>query len=668
MSNTVSLLAKRTSRGLRAAAGAHGLPFNNRLPLAQSRTALYTALTAGHALRRAVRGLTDRELAPLLALRAAGGRLDMGQFAAAFGPLQPYRPWRSDSPPHPWRSPVSTADRLWYLGLIETTRADVLLPAEVAALLPPPPAPVPLSRSVQAVEYTLSDALCTDVAAFIGLLMASAVRPLHGRWLPLLALRRINAIALIPEPLHGVRSELQTTRLRFVHYLAEAAGLVAVQGGLLRPTAGAWRWLSADSPSRLVLLRAAVADDLRRREPLWSVYRLPSICAPLWHAAAASAAVLPSDQCLTVEALAATLRPHLPGVSLDSLPELVAGPLAWLGLVTDAGNSLTAGQMRPTAPDYAHLCLTEDAIHVEMPLLPPLRPFVELLAWAQVDSARHFRVDAVGVVRALERGCPPPETTLSALTGAPLSPEVSDRLASWLESARSLRLRRLVVLEAADSAVLARIRADWRLRPLLGPPLSAHHLTVQAEHADMLCRKLIQRGLRVASAVQPAEPVADGALTPALAEYLWLAARVYQRLGAAVPQDVRLPGSVLDWLAAQLTPEQVASLAETADRLLDALRLAIDGRPSQSTATGSRVSSADVRAAVDAACAISAPLAIRYASPASGITQRVIEPLLRYTSGGVDYLEAWCQLDAAPRTFRLDRILDAAEASDADQR
>ena len=68
----------------------------------------------------------------------------------------------------------------------------------------------------------------------------------------------------------------------------------------------------------------------------------------------------------------------------------------------------------------------------------------------------------------------------------------------------------------------------------------------------------------------------------------------------------------------------------------------------------------EVRTAIDHALAESGSLAITYANGTGGeITSRVILPRTVTVIDGVGYLEAWCTMAQAYRTFRLDRILQA---------
>lgn len=116
----------------------------------------------------------------------------------------------------------------------------------------------------------------------LGVLLFHDVRPLHGRWLPPSALRTVNERLRFGENLDEVRSELRTGRLRFLHYLAEASGLVAVQAGVLKPTVEAWRWLDLPSDERWRRLLHALAADLKARDRLWDRYRLPSVDVQTW--------------------------------------------------------------------------------------------------------------------------------------------------------------------------------------------------------------------------------------------------------------------------------------------------------------------------------------------------------------------------------------------------
>ena len=216
--------------------------------------------------------------------------------------------------------------------------------------------------------------------------------------------------------------------------------------------------------------------------------------------------------------------------------------------------------------------------------------------------------------------------------------------------------RPLLVLTATDPATLRAIRADWRLRPLLENAISPHHLVVRAGRSAELCRRLERRGHAVTRAERSADPP-----TPAAAEYLYLAARVYQQLGGIAPAEVHLPGEVARQAAASLDPAQIDALDQTAAAYVDKLRQTLSGRlvgqggVAQDEPEG-------IRAALRIACEQRSSVTIVYFSPAHGAeTTRTIEPKLLYERNGAAYVEAWCQLDGDTRTFRVDRIVRIVE-------
>jgi len=240
-------LARRTWRELRLIAHAHGLAFNTHHSKAQAHRRLASELHGGQ-LRRSLRALGQPERAALVALQAAGGSLPLYRFAALFVAIRPFRPWLEDAPRYPWRRPISPAERLWFLGLVHIVKGEwnhqrrVTLSAEVLALLPPLPRPRAKPQRLPRPSAS-PDRLLHDVAALIGTLSGLRVKPRWHRWLPPYALKAINARLSIPERVEHVRSELHTGRLRFVHYLAEAAGLIDLRNGAILPTPAAWRWL-----------------------------------------------------------------------------------------------------------------------------------------------------------------------------------------------------------------------------------------------------------------------------------------------------------------------------------------------------------------------------------------------------------------------------------------
>lgn len=88
-------------------------------------------------------------------------------------------------------------------------------------------------------------------------------------------------------------------------------------------------------------------------------------------------------------------------------------------------------------------------------------------------------------------------------------------------------------------------------------------------------------------------------------------------------------------------------------------------------ATGEAASAVDVRlapggdrqvvAAISSALVARHRLRIRYVTSSDVVSEREVDPVRLHTQDEFAYLAAWCYRAAAPRTFRVDRILEAVE-------
>lgn len=654
----VIILANRAWYDLRSTAHAHGLTFHTKQPKTEVYARLYRSLVQEGRLRRRFKQLTEEERSTLVALQVGGGTMPLSRFQKIYGVIRIYRPWRKDNTPkHPWKRPHSTAEKLWYLGFIEIVKGrpdQVMLPDEVMALLPPLPRPEPIQQ-VQMSAHPC-ETLCLDMAMLLGGLLYHDVRPLHGRWLPPFALRAINERLRIHEGLDGIRSELQTGRLRFLHYLAEAGGLVAVQAGYLKPTVEAWRWLSLPPDERWQALLDAVKADLAERHCLWDRYRLPSTDVQTWETLVKQLSQLVPGGIYPCEILLHSIHPYLP--EINDLDALLHEPLTWLGVVSVRADTVTIMPRLFSAPQDARLMVHKDGIEAVLPNMPHLRPLTACCAWATIDHDR-LRIDSAAVALALERGGDALQiaSLLAELIGAPLPVEAFEQIEKWARAAQALTLHQVTLLTAHDPSALAALRSDWRLRPLLGDLLSSHHVAVPSGHAEELLAKLERRGCHVTSYLKSPTIPDDTLLSPEMVAYFWLAVRVYQKLGAFVSQDIFIPGAARDWLTNQLPPSSADGLEVQSEALIDRLAQTIRGKFTPPPIIQPENSNA-VRTAVQSAYEQHGALTIEYFSPARGEkTVRTIEPVMLYDRNGAAYVEAWCRLDEDTRTFRVDRIL-----------
>jgi hypothetical protein len=660
----LALLTQRTWRNLRLTAHAHGLPFHTKQAKAQVYERLYRSLVDEGRLRKRFRQLSEDERGALKVLQATeNGRLPLHLFQKAYGKIRIYRPWREDgTPKQPWKKPQSIAEKLWHLGFIEIIKGrpdQAALPDEVRALLPPLPRIEPVAHMDTSLLQSSAEVLCIDVALLLGALLFHDVRLLHGRWLPPSALRIVNERLRFRENLDGIRSELRTGRLRFIHYLAEAAGLVAVQAGVLKPTVQAWRWLDLPPDERWQRLGHGVAAGLKARDRLWDRYRFPTMDAQTWNVLADGLQPLTPSCTYTRESLISIMQSHLPGSDLSTLiPPLLDEPLTWLGMVRVEGDVFKVLPRSFSEPQNVQLVQHEDAIDMILPDVPRLRPMVMCCAWAEVQDNR-LHIDAAAIRRALETGSDALQigAALADLIGEPLPAAVFEQIQLWARAAQALTLRQMTLLTARDADTLTDIRSDWRLRPLMGEPLSPHHVAVPAGRVEDLLAKLERRGYRVTSHLQPPASPDNSTLSPEMVEYLWLAVRVYQKLGSLVSQDIPIPGAAREWLTRQLPAGSADSLENESSILMDRLVQTVRGH-STSLAVIQQEDPASVRTAVQSAYEQRGALTIEYFSPARGEkTTRTIEPVMLYERNGDEYVEAWCRLDDDTRTFRLDRIL-----------
>ncbi|MBK9750820.1 MAG: hypothetical protein IPO91_29215 [Chloroflexi bacterium] len=615
------VLSQRTWYQLRVIAHVHRLRFSTHWTRAQAHEQLYRQVV--QRLKRAE--LTPAERRALHSLQAAEGYLPRHQFSRNFGSIRPCTQRR----PTNWRIGLTPAERLWLLGFIELSRdgRQVWLTWEAAALLPPLPQPQRLLTPIHA--ETPRAGLCTDVAAFLGTLLRVDVVPRYGRWLPPRLLRQVNAQLRLPGALAGVRSERNAGRLSFLHYLAEAAGLVAVQGGFLKPSAAAWDWLALPPDQAWAQLwQALVADRTARR--IWTIYRVPEVDDAVWSGLVRWLSTLAPGS-YTAPSLIAALHPYCPALDSESLllsvEMLLETIFTWLGWATWEADAVIVHSPALPAPQPA--AFNPATLTLDLTAHPPLLPYARLLGWCEpVDQRLTF--DEATVRAAIARGA-------TALTLAQTIADLSDPLSEavlatfkqWEQAAHALRLETLTVLTASDPAALDALCADRGLRPLIEKPLSRHHLAVRPEHAPALCRRLHRRGQPVTDQQPPLPPSPPGT---ELYAYCYLAVRALQGLGAKVSLPATIPDAVRRWLADQLPAQQVTALDQLAARTTDAFAQALDGHTEPPPITPDNPD--DICAALQQAYNFGQAVTIDYFSPARGaVTTRCIEPICWYERG-----------------------------------
>jgi len=370
--DTISCLLRYPWRTLVALAPVYDLHAHHRRPKEQVAQELGAAIHAQ--LPQTLAALGPDARAALRALAQADGlAIPRAHFVARFGPLHPYRPWKSDAPPGPWPTPPSPAATIVHYGLayplnVGTSRRPVrvvLIPRDLrdslAGYLD-----LPDVRSVSTISipapYCAGYDLDSDVFVFLSFLHRQDCAVHHGRWLAPRDLQALNEFLRPPDDLGAGRSELQAARIPFIHYLAERAGLAGCIGGYLKPTLIAQEWLAAPRSRRLCVLWDAWRERCGDNVALWGRYRLPALPEdddPLarFHTLLEPLATCPAGPlgCLgdlldgLVDRNPALLRPqatYATWAALDPdertgfeararevLLALLTGPLAWFGVV-----------------------------------------------------------------------------------------------------------------------------------------------------------------------------------------------------------------------------------------------------------------------------------------------------------------------------------------------
>ncbi len=338
----------------------HSLCFPKRSPLSRLKPIprFSSNIRKAALVERLHQHLLDPATQPRLSVRQ---QQILNRVAAAGGQLSERHLFLSQAPT------LSDLNHLLALGLLFKSGDDLLfmpvelLPPAAAAESPPSnhPPPDPAERSWPPV-----DVLGYDLTCLLALLQRDPVRLLHGRWLPPGFLKAWGRYCRIPPAQPQARSELQTKRRRFLHYLAESAGLVNDNQLLvnskfapaadpspisnyqlpLTPAPAAWLWLRAPRAERIeVLWQAWQSLDPGR----WRRFRLPG-CTWLSDPAAllepvqsAMVHLNPADPALFARTLleqqprlldllpAATLAPA--ELLAETIVDIITGPLAWLG-------------------------------------------------------------------------------------------------------------------------------------------------------------------------------------------------------------------------------------------------------------------------------------------------------------------------------------------------
>jgi hypothetical protein len=226
--------------------------------------------------------LKPEERKALESLVAEGGRRKFHLFVRQYGEIRAFGPGRLERE-RPWENPVSTAEGLWYSGLVYRafdevggkprqgqTSEFIFVPRDLLPLLPKvekePLAFVVETAPTPSVIREGDLTLMQDTCAFLSYLQNEDVKPLQDGNLPRRHIEGIIERFLVKED--------EAERLAFLHHLCQRLELVHISAGFLKPNPPeAKRWLKAPRVEQLRALREAWRDDPDWNE-LWRVKSL----------------------------------------------------------------------------------------------------------------------------------------------------------------------------------------------------------------------------------------------------------------------------------------------------------------------------------------------------------------------------------------------------------
>ena len=497
------------------------------------------------------------------ALHAAGGRMKAGFFArTSGGEIRAIGPGRLERETI-WREPENPAEELWYRGLIFRAFADlgdgpveyIYIPEDLAApaeearpqARPAAPlvAPVSAPEGARKAQNSLAVDACSILAASRELpsQVDRAGHPRDGD------AERLTA-GLLP-------SGRAAARLEMLLALARIRGwLKPDRGRLVLDTGSATAWLRLTHWEQMTVLFKAWRDggdawnDLRhvpslvaegdwRNDPGLArrtvTQALRSLESAAWYPIdsliADIKATSPDFQRPDGDYTRWYLRDARSGSYLAGfeswddvegrlLKFLITGPLFWLGAValdaaaapsvfrlTSFGAAWLDSRTPAALPRPARATVGDDFM-VTAPLTLPLIDRFRLLSFTepQLDGyeagqpTRH-RITRGSLARARAGGVKPDAIVafLRHTTAGRLSPRVASALARWGQQSGTVHITKGAVLRVEDASILASLRADPAVAPLLGELISAQAVLVSEANLPRLLAIVQDTGYTVKS-------------------------------------------------------------------------------------------------------------------------------------------------------------------------
>jgi hypothetical protein len=490
-------------------------------------------------------------------------------------------------------------------------------------------------------------------------------------------------------------SEKSTPRIRFIHYLAEAAHLVARTGAVLKPTPWFSRWLT-DSPytRAQTLFRAAFpTHPARADDQLWRAFGLPGnhLASPLATLQQVFALFrqLPTDYRIKTTTLIKLLA--LPVFDNDAPEDRPAAILdGWLKLLEWCGiiardqcasvQLTTIGAVlidHPAAPPWT-MNLTVQPLHwsktrgATLPDLIAPRDADPACVFALSDYAIHratlaaktesrrvYQLDPTRVQTALARGIAITQVyeCLEHATGDAIPRSVDEWLINLARVSACVTVRSALLLQVDEPTVLTELTRAQAMRQCIQQTLSPRTVIVRPGKLATLARQLARRGYPTNIAT-PWRGTADKSFDQPTLAHLYISARLAHQRG----ETYRPPYSLILDLENQMTlcdrarAEEILSAAHPATK-----KPALDHRCRSEIELDEleprETPLADLITSIQRALATQATLEIVYHSPHNHeTTTRIVEPLRLEYRAAIPYLIAYCHTRQDERAFRVARI------------
>ena len=499
--------------------------------------------------------LPDAEREALRTLLAAGGTLPLANFAQRFGSIRSVGPARLERE-QLWRSPISPAENLWYLGLLfrgfeqlpnGAMREVFFAPAELTPLLPLLKTP---DRSIEPLEIAATPAEIRSSGAAFADDVCTILCHLHNNFVRSSDPHLRSASEPLRSMLGTVLRDANPARLEFLLQHAERTQLIKIAGQRLRPDPQrSTDWLRTPTLDQLrVLFEAwrtnAAWNDLQRSQAVHIeksvslrsnvvavraaiLAGLPAAVPGAWHTFATLFARLKaqSPDFLRADFDTDYLRDTTSGEYLRGFAAwdrvegalvqyILCGPLFWLGLIeVDA----TGSAFCVTARGAAMLGLAHEAVEVaEVDRLFIVRSDATIHV-SPVRRYDRFQVARVADLIALANDEYRYRLTPSSLTRANsqkistekvlayleqtadhgVPPTLAKAIQRWVNKGTEVKVERAVIVQVKDAAILKRLQESPRTRGLSIEPLGPTAARINEKDWPKLVSILAEAGVLV---------------------------------------------------------------------------------------------------------------------------------------------------------------------------